>query len=299
MLRSLAVVLVLLTSLPAQIVDVVGGTSTAPTLSNRAKASLYAVTTTVSLLEFEAWLNVPGPETLTFFAYRHHSRTGASTLEWTLPVTVAGGTGPGWYSTGPINLPMVAGNYYVLGVSWVGSVTYYYSTASQGSPVSFGSWQRAHTLNNPLPATLTLTGSDSAQYHQRLTSVPTVGVLNTGTGCSATTLVPRLVADGYFTLNATSALELVDALPNGICLFGLAVGGATPVPVPLFGCSIWLDFTYPIVTLAALASPTGYAGLPIAVPNDPLLLSTTYSGQGLVFGPTAIDVTNAVSFTIL
>jgi hypothetical protein len=287
-------------SLPAQVVDVVGGTNSAPTGANRAKASLYQVDTSVLLFEFEVWLDVPGTDTLTFFAYRHHSRTGVSTLDWTHPVTVTGGTGPGWYSTGPIALNLVAGNHYALGVSWVNNLTYYYSTATPPQPVSFGNWQRAHTINSAtLPPTLTLpAGTDIAQYRQRLTSFPTTAVVNTGTGCSSTALVPRLVADEFFVQSATTTLELVDAAPGTIGLFGLAPGGAVATPLPLFGCSIWLDVTQPVVTLATVVSPTGYASLPIAVPLDPLLVGQTFSAQGLVFGATAVDVTNAVSFTL-
>ncbi len=304
MTRSLfATTLLCLTSLaalPAQVIDTVGGTNSAPSGANRGKASLYGVNTSVVLIDFEVYLNVPGPETLTFFAYRHHSRTGIATLEWTLPVTVAGGGGPAWYSTGPIAQNLVAGNHYALGVAWGGTLTYYYSTATSGAPVSFGTWQRAHTLNNPLPATLTLpAGVDIAQYYQRLTTLPVPAVVNTGTGCSSTALVPRLVADEFFVLNTTTTLELVDTLPSAIGLFGLAGGAALASPLPAFGCSIWLDiFSGPVVTLASLTSATGYANLPIAVPNNPLLSGSTYSAQGLVFGAVTIDVSNAVSFTI-
>jgi hypothetical protein len=283
--------------LSAQVIETVGGTTSAPTLTNRAKASLYRVDTTVVLLEFEMFLNVPAPDTLTFFAYRHHSRTGTSTLAWTLPVSVAGGIGPTWYSTGSIALPLIAGNHYALGVAWSGSVTYYWSSATAGSPVSFGSWQRAHTLTPPLPATLSFTGADTAQYHQRLTSIATGAVVNTGTGCSASTLVPRLVADGLFAVNTTTQLELVDTVAPAIAVFALANGGAPAVPLPLFGCSIWLDVSQGYVTLAALTAAPGYASLALPIPPNPGLNGLTFSGQALTFG-NSTDVSNAVAFTI-
>jgi hypothetical protein len=290
-----------LTALSAQVVvDTVGGTASAPTGANRAKASLYQVDTSVVLIDFAVWLDVPGPDTLTFFAYRHHSRVGTSTLEWTLPVAVTGGTGPGWYSTGPIALNLVAGNHYALGVSWVNNLTYYYSTAAVGSPVSFGNWQRAHTINSAVvPPTLSLpAGSDVAQYRQQLTSIPVPSVVRVGTGCGSTALLPRLVADEFFVTNTTTNLELVDAAANAIGLFGLAPGATSPVPLPLFGCSIWLDVTQPIVTVASVTSATGYAALPIAVPANPLLSGQTFSAQGLVFSAAPTAVTNAVAFTI-
>jgi hypothetical protein len=296
----LALSLLTATSLNAQIVDIVGGTASAPTGANRAKASLYQVDTTILLLDFEVWLDVPATDTLTFFAYRHHSRTGLATLDWTLPVTVTGGGGPQWYSTGPIALHLVGGNHYALGVSWVNNLTYYYSTATPGAPVSFGNWQRAHTINSAaLPPTLTLpAGTDIAQYRQRLTSVPVPAVVSTGTGCSSTALLPRLVADEFFAVNTTTNLELVDTAATAIAVFGLGAGPAAAVPLPLFGCSIWLDITQPIVTLAQVTSAAGYASLPVAVPNNPVLVGQTFSAQGLVFGAVAVDVSNAVSFTI-
>jgi hypothetical protein len=285
--------------LPAQTVDVLGSTANPVTEPNRAKANLFAVDTTTLVLELEMWLDVPTASTLTFFAYRHHSRSGDGTLEWTQPVQAAGGGGPQWHSTGPIALALVGGNHYAIGVSWSNSLTYYFSIATPGQAVSFGNWQRAHTVfSSQLPPTLTFTGSDIAQYFQRLTSVPLPAVVVTGTGCSATPTVPRLVADRLFAINTTPRLELVDAEPGAIGVFGLAVGGALASPLPLFNCSIWLDASGPIVALASPTSGAGYASLQFPVPNDPALAGQTFSAQGLVLGLAGVDVTNAVSFTV-
>lgn len=89
-LRSVLATLAVATMLPAQIIDTVGGTTTAATRTNSSKASLYRVDSTVLLTEFEWWLSIPATETLTFYAYRHHSRSGVATLEWTLSVPVIG-----------------------------------------------------------------------------------------------------------------------------------------------------------------------------------------------------------------
>src|SRR5688572_24400757 len=108
MLRPLlSLLFVSLAALPAQIVETVGGTTTSPSGTNRGKGSLYRVDTSVFLIDFEMHLNVPSPDTLTFFLYRHHSRTGPATLEWTHQVQVTGGIGAAWYSTGPIAMPLV------------------------------------------------------------------------------------------------------------------------------------------------------------------------------------------------
>ena len=286
-----------LVSLPAQTVDTVGGTTTASTRTNSAKASLFGVTTSVLLIDYEMYLDVPAGQTLTFFAYRHHSRSGAASLDWTHQVTVAGGGGAQWYSTGPIALPLIEGNHYAIGVSWPGTLTYHYSTSTTGTPVSFGTWQRAHTLTNPIPATLNIpTGVDVAAYNQRLTTLPLPAVDNVGTGCSSSTLLPRLVATGMFTINSNEALELVDAAPSSLGLFVIALGPTLPAPVPLFGCDVWLNLGVSAST-ATITSGVGYAVQPFPVPNDPLLLGTQFSAQGGALS-TGIDMTNAVGFTI-
>jgi hypothetical protein len=118
----------------------------APVRTATSKGNVFRVDSTVLLFEFEMYLNVPGPEVLTFFVHRHHSRTGTSALLFTTNVTVNGtGLGPMWYSSGPIALPLVAGNHYNLGVAWPGSLTYHYTVSATGTPVSFGAWMRATT----------------------------------------------------------------------------------------------------------------------------------------------------------
>jgi hypothetical protein len=297
MLRSILASAVLLVALPAQVIETLGSTTTQPTGASRAKASLFKVDSSALLLEFEFHLNMTQPDTLTFFAYRHHSRTAGSTLEWTHQVSVPATSGPQFVSTGPIALNLVAGNYYAIGVMWNNSLTYFYNTAVP-APLSFGTWQRAHTITGTtFPATISFAGSDAAVYFQRLTTVPVNTVVNTGTGCGAT-LPPRLVADDVFALNTTTNLELVDAASNTIALYGIASGAAMPVPLPLFGCDLWLDVSGPLATAATITSATGYAALPIALPNDPLLSGLTFTAQGLVFGTLATSFSNAVSFTI-
>src|SRR5690606_33356248 len=82
--------LLLLAPLAAQNVDILGATSTCPSGTLRAKANQIRVDQTVLVLDFEMYLDVPAAETLEFFAYRHHSRTAGSTLDWTLQVPVQG-----------------------------------------------------------------------------------------------------------------------------------------------------------------------------------------------------------------
>jgi len=285
--------------LAAQTVDTIGGTTTPATRVNSSKASLFRVDSTVLMLDYEMYLDVPGVETLTWFVHRHHSRAGIYTLEWmgTTPVNGAG-IGPAWYSAGPIALPLVAGNHYMIGVAWPGSLTYYFQTSATNAPVSFGAWQRAMTPPAITPINYSVSAThDSAMYRQRLTTIPYSAVSVVGTGCAGGALVPRLVASGVPQLGASRRLELVDGLPNSLAVISLALGPTLPVPLPLFGCNVWLDLGAPGANTALVTSATGYASLPLNLPANPAFMGLQLSAQGGVVG-TGIDMTNAVDLVV-
>lgn len=297
-LAALAVAACAALPLSAQTVDTLGGTTTTVSLAAaRAKANVFRVDTSVLLLNFEVWLDVPGPETLTFFLYRYHSKDGTYTLDWTKPVPVNGtGVGPAWYAAGPLTLPLLAGNHYQLGVSWPGSVTYYYKTATTGQPVSFGAWIRATTPSYLLPPTYTISGSDVAQYYQRLTSIPFPAVTPVGTPCAT----PRLVAAKTAAVGGSLALDLVGATTsaNAPAVVLFAPGAALTTPIPIFGCSLWLNpVPGPILDVNLTLSGTGLASLALPIPADPALAGFVISAQAGVAG-TAIELSNAVQMTV-
>ena len=283
---------------PAQVVDTLGGTASAPSGASRGKGTVFQVDQTVLLLDYAMWLNMPAPDTVTFFCYRYHSRAGTYTLEWTIPVPVAGtGSGPAWVSPGAISRPLVAGNWYVLGASWNGSLTYYYNGGgTAGTPVSFGNWQRAVTTAAVAPATFAVAaGTDSAVYHQQLTTIPIGSVRNLPANCLSTAAAPpRLVADDLFSVGATTLLELVGAPAATPVAFALALGPELAAPLSFANCNVWLQ---PAVTVAALSSATGYAPLTFAVPANPGLVGVTVTNQAVALGNT-VSFTNAVNFVV-
>ena len=284
-------------SATAQTVDTLGGVNTASTRTNSAKGSVYRCDQTVFVMDYEMYLNIPGPETLTFFVYRHHSRSGSYALEWTGSYQVAGGGGPAWYGTGPVGITLAEGNHYLLGVSWPGSLTYYYSTGATNTPTSFGSWQRANTLTNPLPANYSVAaGVDVAMYHQRLTTIPTAAVDIVGTGCGATP-APRLVAAAPLAVGATRNLEVVEAAANTLAVYAIALGATIPAPIPALGCNVWLTLGGAVANLIQVTSATGYAAVPFAVPADPAYAGLQLSVQAVVLGGSAA-FTNALDLQV-
>lgn len=204
---------------------------------------------------------------------------------------------PGLVGIGPVGISLIEGNHYLIGVSWPGSLTYYYNTGTTNTPVSFGSWQRANTLTNPVPATYNVpTGVDVAVYHQRFTTIPTSAVETIGTGCGAAVL-PRLVASGVLAVGDTRRLEVVDAAANSLAVYGIGLGWTSPTPTQVFGCDVWLNLANPIANLIQVTSATGYASVPFAVPANPAYSGLTLSAQTVVFGTTT-GFTNALDLQV-
>ncbi len=290
----------LLAPLGAQTLDTLGGTNTPVTnRANTAKASVFAVTTSSILLDYQMWLDVGTTQTVTFFLYRYHSRSGPYTLEASWPVTVTGGGGPGWVSTGTVAHPLLCGNYYMLGASWTGALTYYYNTSATGAPVSFGSWQRAHTLTNPIPATYNVaSGHDSALYFQQMTTLPLPNALCVGSGCNpgAATL-PRLVQSRLATLGTTVSFDLQNAPASSLAAYAFAFGPTMTSPITLFGCPAWINLGPGVSSLVVFTSSTGTALQQLAVPNNPQYLGTQLSVQAAVLGNT-VATSNALEFSV-
>jgi hypothetical protein len=263
--------------LPAQTIDTIGGMGSAPITANISKSSLFRVDSSQLLFTFEMYMSIPGPDTLTWFAYRNPQRNGNATLEWTLAMPVTGGGGPQWYSTGPMALPLVCNNYYLIGVAWSQSVTYYFNVVNAGAPVSFGTWERAMTITPPMPPTVSITGSDIAQYYQRLTTFPINGVGCVGTGCG--TVPPRLVASTVPGLGTTVNLHITNGQPSALGVYAFTIGPTLATPVPLFGCQTWLNLGGGVITNGIVLDSSGFGTLPLAIPNNPLYAGTLLSLQ--------------------
>lgn len=153
----------------APVIDVVGGTANTGSGSALAKGNAYRADLGTGLVEAEFWLDFTGSQTLAFYVYHSPVEFGTYSQVFTSSTTVAG-TGPGWYSSGPINFRLQAGSYYIIALSWSGAMTYYYGTG-ESQVVSFGEHVHGYaTGSHPLPASFSSTSNDQAIYHQRLTT---------------------------------------------------------------------------------------------------------------------------------
>jgi hypothetical protein len=239
-------------------------------------------------------------ETLTFFLYRYHFEGRQLHARMTRPVPVNGtGVGFAWYSSGPIALTLLAGNYYQLGVAWPGTVSYTYKTATSGAPTSFGIWHRATTPVFPLPNPYSISGTDAAQYYQRLSFFPYPVAGTVGTGCSVAAVPPRVTIDRLPKIGAQFSIDLADGAANAPAVYLLAFVPPLATPIPLLGCSFWLNpFPGPVLSFPTTLSATGIGGLQLLVPNNPLLANLPLSTQAGVVNGASLDLTNAYQMPV-
>jgi hypothetical protein len=276
-------------------VDVLGGNNYSPYRFASAKGNVIAVERSVWLHSFELQLTITQPDTLTFFLYRHHSQSGQYSLEWTRKLGAPGATSAQWYSSGEVQLPLLAGNHYVLGVSWLGAVTYFYNTSSTGTKLSFGSWYSGHSPVG-LPQSTSIGGVDGVQYHMRIQSNPCSQVLSAGVPCKSSTS-PRLVPVELATPGGKLSMQVVDAAAQVPAVLCMSAGPLQPTALPIFGCQLWIHPAI-LLTLAVPTSNSGIATLTLPLPKDPSLSGLRLSWQTLVAEPSGLYLSNGLAFTL-
>ncbi|OPL18373.1 MAG: hypothetical protein AVO35_05880 [Candidatus Aegiribacteria sp. MLS_C] len=153
----------------AMAVDIVGDTSNSSSATGRAKGNSYQVDMAVTLEEMEFWLSFTTTQTITTYVFECPQEFGTYTEVYRASESVVG-TGPGWYSSGPVSIDLESGYHYIIAVSWDGTLTYYYDTGDSQA-VSFGYHTHGYALGyDPLPSSFESTSNDQAIYHQRLTT---------------------------------------------------------------------------------------------------------------------------------
>jgi hypothetical protein len=150
-------------------IDVVGDTSNSSSGTGRAKGNSYRVDIDVVLNEAEFYLNFTSTQTLTYYVFVCPVEFGTYNEVYRASETVTG-SGPGWYSSGPVAIALDAGYHYIIAVSWNGTVTYYYGVGDSQA-TSFGAHTHGYATGyDPLPTSFSSLVNDQAIYHQRLTT---------------------------------------------------------------------------------------------------------------------------------
>jgi hypothetical protein len=134
------------------------------------EGNAYSVQTTTTLDGFDAYIDPYGSTTIYWRVYEATSRTGTYTPVATYTSTESGSVG--WYDSPTLDLELLAGRYYILGVGSASSDTeygwgYYSSYAPAGGITPLG-WDAD---SSPYPATLSggPSSTSSKLFRQRLT----------------------------------------------------------------------------------------------------------------------------------
>ena len=135
--------------------------------------NVYQCTTNVTLSQIEIYLNISTSTPLEFVVYGSTSYTG--TYNQVFSATLASsGTGTGFYSSGAISVPLVAGNYYAIGAAWSGTAADGVDIASAGSSTAFGTARTGGWGASAYPAWTGFSGSNftdnTYRLYQRLTT---------------------------------------------------------------------------------------------------------------------------------
>lgn len=216
-------------------VDVVGGTSNSSSGAAKAKGNAYRVDTGTTLEMAEFYLSFTGSQLLQYYVYESSVEFGTYTQIYTASETVTG-VGQGWYSSGVINIPLAAGMYYIIAVSWDGTCGYYYDTGDTQA-TSFGAHVYGYaTGSHPLPASFVTSSNDQAIYYQRITTgtgmvTPTPTVSPTMTPTPTVTSIPTDTPTQGPTATPTPLPPVPATGPAGICIMLIIVSAWLGVSV--------------------------------------------------------------------
>ena len=153
----------------AETEDIVGSALLSNSGTADGVGNFFSLATDVELVNIETRLSIPDPLTLRYFVYESSSQTGTYSKIFEKELT-GSGTGLKWYSSGAVSVPLIAGKYYFIGVSWQGVASYYYDFSAP-KPVSFGT--QLSGSHRSYPPTSTKSYSDNQlAYYQRLTTNP-------------------------------------------------------------------------------------------------------------------------------
>ncbi|MBU1652102.1 T9SS type A sorting domain-containing protein [bacterium] len=150
------------------VVEVFGNdTSFVYTGGERLRGNIFAVDSTVNLVSHKMFLDIPTSTSIYFVIYESTVQTGPYNIFHQVEIT--SGTGQSWYSSGPIDVTLLAGNYYLIAACWQGSVTYYCGGSLPVS-CSFGSQIYNVQPNDVFPPDSVFSGTlySNTSYYQTL-----------------------------------------------------------------------------------------------------------------------------------
>jgi hypothetical protein len=145
---------------------------TSGALSNYLMVNFFSVNASRTLSRIEQYMSPTAAMTLTWHVFESTTQTGTYTS--ISSTTTTSTTGTGYQASGALGVPLVAGRFYAIGVSWTTpALLFGYQTGTASQTVSFGALLGAAFPTTPAATTISGSGmSTSAYLPQRLTTAP-------------------------------------------------------------------------------------------------------------------------------
>lgn len=145
--------------------------------------NFFSVTSPTTLLEHRLWLNATSVTDMMFCVWESPFEEGTYSMISASDVSPQGPGGPGWYSSGQLEVPLQQGYKYIIAASWDGDLYYYNEQNITPYPIqaSFGTlfeacgWNWAPPPGYPPDPQLNvsvLSGDPVAYYQSIVTGIP-------------------------------------------------------------------------------------------------------------------------------
>lgn len=187
--------------------DVLGNKTNTLLGANRFRGNLFAVTQTTKLKEIQSYHFLYRPSTkFRFFVYENNALSGRYAKIFESADITVSPPFDGFVRSGPMNLTLQAGKFYIIGAAW-DSLTTHYQGPGAGN-LAFGSFSSGVLLNSlPMPDSLSPVTS-SLPYHMILST--TSGRFVSVSPMTGDTLMSGESRDHVVRVN-TAGLEETDA----------------------------------------------------------------------------------------
>lgn len=150
--------------------DTVGSTDSSSLANHQGAANRFYMHTDRTLTEIETYASVSEASDFDWFVYE--GTTSSGTYDKIFDSTNTSSGTASFHNSGPIDVALQAGHYYIVGVRIAGTAELFYTPTTARATVSFGQliWGLTMDLEtSPLPATWS-GGASSTHYYQQLTT---------------------------------------------------------------------------------------------------------------------------------
>lgn len=208
-------------------IDTIGGTDLDYERIKQCCYNGYICNTDTVLSEIEFYLDIPTSTEIGFFVYECSTATGSDYTRKYYKIIDESGTGEGWYSSGQIEVNLVAGKYYQIGAGCLGTFT-----ARDGAGNKYTAFGEAFGIhgtvyfNPPTSKILDVNPTSNYYYRSRLITYDDTVYSLSGTMVSKVFQIPdtnsgNWIQAGYTATipeNTDLTIDILDGLDDSVLI---------------------------------------------------------------------------------